>query len=211
MLSFKRPPLSSRSILAGAFLAAAGFTNATAHAATYSYTFTAGTPTIDATAHTVSLPIYLNEAITGTGSSQINSDGGLYSFGITASITDGPGTITSFTRNSAFDETQNGTTSTYPATTASIYADQNVNFPNGVDADASGNVPIATLLLGNVTASTTFTLQDINTTGFQTVDYAANGLDPTTVTQFTVPTPEPATIALALLGLPLFLSPRRAR
>ncbi len=172
------------------------------------YSFSSGTPSVDVNAQTAILPIYLHEVSGPT--SQINSDGGLFSFGFSVSVTGGPGTIQSLTRNPAFDQLDPGSTGIFPTTTASLWAEQNANYPNGPTVDGNGNVLLATLTLQGVSTATTLNIADFGA-GSQTVDYAGKALDPSASYSTTVAVPEPATLAVSGAGVMLLLTGRRRR
>lgn len=191
--------------LAAAALAAFSITPATALSAVYSYSFSAGNASVDPARQSATVPIYLHES-SSDGSSQIDQDGGLYSAGLMVTITSGPGNIASLVRNPAFDETENGTTTLFPASTASLWSQQNANFGNGAQA-TSGDVLLATLTIDNLTGPTGISISDFGS-GSQIVDYAGSPLDPTSETSLTIAAPEPASLAYAVIPLIFLLCGR---
>jgi hypothetical protein len=195
--------------------AALGLSGSAAPAAV-SYSFEAGQSTYNAAPGSlVQIPIYLKETLTDGSTSQIDADGGMYSFGITVDLTSGGGQIQNLVGNPQFDDRNGGTTS-FPADPATLWADQDgLLFGTGVDRDATtGRVLLATLsFLAPASGSASLNIGDYPVTGDQTVSYAGRIFDAVTAPgNFTVNTavPEP-TGALLLLAPVAALLRRRPR
>jgi len=171
------------------------------------YTFAFGTPDANPTTHSATVAVYLHETSTD-GTSPLTDDGGLYSFGLTASISSGPGMIGGITVSTAFDES-NTPTPTYPSATAQVWSQQNLNFLLGPTPDAAGNVLLATVNLSQLTDDTTLKVSDYGPNS-QTIDYAGAIIDPSDSATVLVAVPEPSTATFALIagGLAALRRPR---
>lgn len=168
--------------------------------------FQAGTPT-PAGSGLLDVPIYLHES----GSPSAIAPGGLFSFGFSLGRTSGDASITQVTRNAAFDKLNNGSTTSFPTSTALLWAEQDANFGSGVSPDGSGLILLATVRFQQGLAGSNFSLGDFHAGTSETVTYGFTELDGQIAGgNFTIPAvPEPASLGLLTLGGLALLRRRR--
>ena len=195
-------------------IGAIGFV-ASAASAAVSYSFVAGQSSYEVLpGQEVMVPIYLKETLTDGSSSQIAAQNGLFSFGITVTRTSGDGQIRDLVRHTAFDRRNLGSTNAFPANPAKLWAEQDVNFGNGVSPDAAGLIHLATLRFeAPITGDATLSIGDYNAGTGETVTYSFSELDSLIAPgSFTVTTaiPEPAGLSVLAIAAAGLLRRRRA-
>jgi MYXO-CTERM domain-containing protein len=136
---------------------------------------------------TVKAKVYLQETISGSSSSLINAENGMYSGGFYVfSPTNSSATITAVTTNSATDSSGfNGLSNTKFNATQARLTEDNFNVPfsgNGTQGVTNGN--ITTVFLGTVSitvgsASTTYTLESYR---YAPKSFGGSGVDGNTLT-----------------------------
>jgi hypothetical protein len=196
--------------LVGAIVALCGY-RANANV---TYNFEAGqTSYLTSPGQPVQIPIYLKETLSNGSTSQITADGGLFSFGTTVALNSGGGQINAFDRNPAFDQRDNGSTTSFPTSSVKLWAEQNANFPNGPVPDVTtGRILLATLTFqAPASGSASLSIGDFNGATTETLTYAFHELDATIAPgSFTVAVPEPISLALAAPFVAILLRRRRS-